>query len=81
MPIRCYPSFKDKPMPAELLTNFGELLEPALSQGEISHHQAWKVLWQMFAAPEGTMTPELHDLMRTVMLAAQLEAPPKVLLH
>ena len=68
-------------MPAEQLTDFGALLEPALEQGRITPTQAWEVLWAWNHALDGLMTPQLHNLMREVLIAAGMPSQPQALMH
>lgn len=66
-------------MPAELLTYFGPVMSPALEQGAISLEQAWSLSWALFVDEE--LTPRSQNLLRRVMLAAELEAPQEMLMH
>ena len=66
-------------MPAELLTDFGAAMEPALEQGAISLAQAWELTWAVWVDEE--LTPQTHNLMCRVLTAAQEPAPQEVYLH
>ena len=66
-------------MPAELLKDFGETMEPALEQGSITLTQAWHLTWALFVDEE--LTPPTHNLLRKVMLANDQPELPILHLH
>ena len=53
---------------AMLLTDFGDLLNPALEDGLITTAQAWALVWDAESNPLDPFPPELLRVWQTAML-------------